>query len=337
MPTGIVKFFNAAKGFGFITSDAGGKDIFVPSASLSASGIAALKPGQRLTFEELPDAKGPKAVQLTLLAEAPRPAIVKEQPRAAPKAEAKRQLTYYHDHTSEWSSHVLAEIRALGHEPAVVEYLETPPSKDELRTLARLIRSSGQSLVRKYEPLFLELRLDDRFIGDNEFWEAIVENPALINGPLLATEAKVGLCHTDDAVAAFFAAAPAGAEAPIAKPKGLSARALQILAGNAVPPLSKVAETAKVEVIAAKEAAAPGKASIAVLRQDPPAAKPQAAAVVPEPPKTRAVVQPKAKVQAKPQAKPKAVVVAKKAPKAKAIAKPKPKPAGPVKKAAKRR
>ena len=62
MTHGTVKFFNAAKGFGFITPDSGGKDIFVSAASVSSAGIGALKPGQRVAFDIKPDTRGPMAV-----------------------------------------------------------------------------------------------------------------------------------------------------------------------------------------------------------------------------------------------------------------------------------
>jgi CspA family cold shock protein len=67
MPNGTIKFFNANKGFGFITSDEGGKEMFVPDTSLASSGISNLKTGQRVRFESKPDSKGPKAVNVTLL------------------------------------------------------------------------------------------------------------------------------------------------------------------------------------------------------------------------------------------------------------------------------
>ena len=70
MPNGTVKFFNAAKGFGFITPDEKGKEIFLPAASLTSAGIAELKAGQRVSFEALPDTKGPKAVDLKVIADA---------------------------------------------------------------------------------------------------------------------------------------------------------------------------------------------------------------------------------------------------------------------------
>ena len=73
MSNGTVKFFNAAKGFGFITPDGGGKDVFVPANSVSSAGVSNLKAGQRVSFETEPDSKGPKAVGLKVLAEAPKP------------------------------------------------------------------------------------------------------------------------------------------------------------------------------------------------------------------------------------------------------------------------
>src|SRR3982751_4070279 len=84
MIKGTVKFFNNAKGFGFITPDDGGKDVFVPAATITASATGRLKAGQRVTFQTEPDPKGPKAVKLTLLDEAPRE-IVREVVREGTK------------------------------------------------------------------------------------------------------------------------------------------------------------------------------------------------------------------------------------------------------------
>jgi len=66
MIKGTVKFFNNAKGFGFITPDDGGKDVFVPAATITQSGTPRLKAGQRISFETEPDkrGKGPKAINL---------------------------------------------------------------------------------------------------------------------------------------------------------------------------------------------------------------------------------------------------------------------------------
>jgi cold shock protein len=65
---GTVKFFNQTKGFGFITPDEGGKDVFVHITAVERSGIGALTDGMRVSFETEPDkkGKGPKAVKLQL-------------------------------------------------------------------------------------------------------------------------------------------------------------------------------------------------------------------------------------------------------------------------------
>lgn len=66
--TGTVKFFNQAKGFGFITPDQGGKDVFVHITAVERSGIPQLEEGMRVSFDTEPDkrGKGPKAVNLQI-------------------------------------------------------------------------------------------------------------------------------------------------------------------------------------------------------------------------------------------------------------------------------
>ncbi len=66
--TGTVKFFNHAKGFGFITPDEGGNDVFVHISAVQASGLSGLEDGQKVSFETEPDkrGKGPKAIDLSV-------------------------------------------------------------------------------------------------------------------------------------------------------------------------------------------------------------------------------------------------------------------------------
>ncbi|MBK8771228.1 MAG: cold-shock protein [Rhizobiales bacterium] len=65
---GIVKFFNREKGFGFISPDDGGRDIFVHVSTVQRAGVPWLEDGMRLTFITQDDAKGrgPQAVNLQL-------------------------------------------------------------------------------------------------------------------------------------------------------------------------------------------------------------------------------------------------------------------------------
>ena len=64
--TGVVKFFNQSKGFGFITPDQGGKDVFVHISAVERSSVGSLDEGMRVSFETEPDkhGKGPKAINL---------------------------------------------------------------------------------------------------------------------------------------------------------------------------------------------------------------------------------------------------------------------------------
>ncbi|HEY4123262.1 MAG TPA: cold-shock protein [Rhizomicrobium sp.] len=63
---GQVKFFNSAKGFGFIAPEGGGKDVFVHVSAVEAAGLRSLNEGQRIAFDVEADKRGPKAVNLKL-------------------------------------------------------------------------------------------------------------------------------------------------------------------------------------------------------------------------------------------------------------------------------
>jgi CspA family cold shock protein len=64
MAIGTVKFFNTTKGFGFISPEGGGKDVFVHVSAVEKSGLRTLNEGQRVSFDIQPDAKGSKAVNI---------------------------------------------------------------------------------------------------------------------------------------------------------------------------------------------------------------------------------------------------------------------------------
>ena len=61
MASGTVKWFNEAKGFGFITPEDGGKDLFAHFSAIQEAGFKTLKEGQRVTFEVGAGPKGPQA------------------------------------------------------------------------------------------------------------------------------------------------------------------------------------------------------------------------------------------------------------------------------------
>jgi len=61
MATGTVKWFNESKGFGFITPDGGGEDLFAHFSAIAMGGFKTLKDGQRVTFEVTQGPKGKQA------------------------------------------------------------------------------------------------------------------------------------------------------------------------------------------------------------------------------------------------------------------------------------
>jgi CspA family cold shock protein len=67
MPTGTVKWFSDDKGFGFITPDEAGKDLFVHHTAIVADGYRSLAEGARVSYEAEPGEKGPKAINVQIV------------------------------------------------------------------------------------------------------------------------------------------------------------------------------------------------------------------------------------------------------------------------------
>ena len=67
MPTGTVKWFNDDKGFGFITPDESGKDLFVHYSGIATDGFRSLPEGARVSYEAEAGDRGPKAVNVQRL------------------------------------------------------------------------------------------------------------------------------------------------------------------------------------------------------------------------------------------------------------------------------
>ncbi len=194
MQTGTIKFYHLGKSYGFVTPDEGGSDIYLPGGALMAANISGLQAGQRVSFEQGPDARGPKIVALQLLDDA----IVETPVRLL------LRMTVLCDANAECLADLSAALRTAGFVPELQDIVSRPLSADELRRLSHLMAGSSESLVRRHDALFYALQLDDRFIGDQEFWTAVSEHPALINGPILAHEGCARVCKSGKDVAAFL-------------------------------------------------------------------------------------------------------------------------------------
>lgn len=108
-------------------------------------------------------------------------------------------FTIYHNPKCSTSRNVLAFLRDAGHEPRIIEYLKTPPSKTELKALIRRMGAKVSDVVRWKEPIAGELGLD-KDSSDEKLLDAMMEHPILINRPIVVTPKGVRLCRPSELV-----------------------------------------------------------------------------------------------------------------------------------------
>ncbi len=110
------------------------------------------------------------------------------------------KVQIYHNPACGTSRNTLALIRNTGIEPEVIEYLITPPSKDQL---IKMIQDSGLSVrdvLRKNVDAYTELNLDDANWTNEQLLDAMLEHPILINRPLVVTDLGTPLCRPSEVV-----------------------------------------------------------------------------------------------------------------------------------------
>lgn len=109
-------------------------------------------------------------------------------------------VTIYHNPACGTSRNTLDLIRHAGIEPVVIEYLKTPPSKEDL---AKMIADSGLSVreaIREKGTPYEELGLADPALSDDQLLDAMIATPILINRPLVVTEMGTRLCRPSEVV-----------------------------------------------------------------------------------------------------------------------------------------
>jgi arsenate reductase (glutaredoxin) len=109
-------------------------------------------------------------------------------------------ITIYHNPACGTSRNTLALIRNTGVEPQVIEYLQQPPSREQLADLIKRAGLGVRDAIRTKGTLYLELHLDDPAKTDDELLDAMLAHPILINRPFVATPLGVRLCRPSEAV-----------------------------------------------------------------------------------------------------------------------------------------
>ena len=109
-------------------------------------------------------------------------------------------VTIYHNPACGTSRNTLAMIRATGTEPVVVEYLKSPPTREELADLIMRMGVPVREVIRKKGTPYEELGLDDPALTDDQLLDAMIAHPSLINRPIVATPLGVRLARPSEAV-----------------------------------------------------------------------------------------------------------------------------------------
>lgn len=109
-------------------------------------------------------------------------------------------ITIYHNPACGTSRNTLAMIRQSGEEPRVVEYLKTPPGREELVGLIRAMDITARELLRQKGTPYDELDLGNSKWSDDELIDAMLAHPILINRPIVVTSKGTRLCRPSEAV-----------------------------------------------------------------------------------------------------------------------------------------
>lgn len=110
------------------------------------------------------------------------------------------KATIYHNPMCGTSRKTLAILEEAGVDVTVIEYMKTPPGRDELKRLYARAGISAREGLRAKEDLAAELGLREEGVSEDKILDAMMEHPILINRPLVETDKGVKLCRPQEEV-----------------------------------------------------------------------------------------------------------------------------------------
>ncbi|AXC77739.1 glutaredoxin-dependent arsenate reductase [Salmonella enterica] len=110
------------------------------------------------------------------------------------------KITIYHNPACGTSRNTLEMIRNSGNEPTIIYYLDTPPTHNELVKLITDMRITVRALLRKNVEPYEKLVLADDKFTDEQLISFMIENPILINRPIVMTSVGTRLCRPSEVV-----------------------------------------------------------------------------------------------------------------------------------------
>ncbi|KAA9371098.1 arsenate reductase (glutaredoxin) [Ochrobactrum quorumnocens] len=109
-------------------------------------------------------------------------------------------VTIYHNPNCGTSRNTLALIRASGEEPVVIEYVQHPPSREQLVELLTAMQMTPRQLLREKGTPYAKLGLSDLNFTDDELVDFMMAHPLLINRPIVETPLGTKLCRPSELV-----------------------------------------------------------------------------------------------------------------------------------------
>lgn len=106
----------------------------------------------------------------------------------------------YHNPACGTSRNVLALLEEKGLAPKVVLYLKTPPGRDDILALVKVMGVPLRAILREKGTPYAELGLDDPTLSDEQILDAIAQHPILLNRPIVVTDKGAKLCRPKETV-----------------------------------------------------------------------------------------------------------------------------------------
>ncbi|MDW5318011.1 arsenate reductase (glutaredoxin) [Rhizobium sp. PL01] len=109
-------------------------------------------------------------------------------------------VTIYHNPNCGTSRNTLAMIRNAGIEPTVIEYLQAPPGRNQLKAMIAAAGLTVREAIREKGTPFEALGLADPSLSDDQLLDTMLEHPILINRPFVTTPMGTRLCRPSQVV-----------------------------------------------------------------------------------------------------------------------------------------
>jgi len=110
----------------------------------------------------------------------------------------------FHNPRCSKSRQTLALLEEQGVQPEIIRYLDTPPDADTLREVLRMLDVTPRELMRRKEDLYRALNLDDNQLTDDQLIQAMIDNPKLIERPIVTAQGRAAIGRPPESVLAIL-------------------------------------------------------------------------------------------------------------------------------------